>query len=861
MRDEEFKAWLASGGVTEKAQNTRAYAVRKIEQQLNALRFSWPDLEAAFAEDGFAAIRAKLGAMRQDAKEGGEDFRILLPDSQKPLNRLSSWALWLRQYGRFLAGEPNKGSDADVIRAAVLEMYIEPARKEGLTHIELRVRELNDTLELNEAWANICQALQGEKFREMANVPCPDRFGANMSSTTIFRFWLDEDARAKAALEHFTHGHQKFEAIFSAWSTEQQSLFLRLILLIHDAGFDWYHAKIPPYELRFGRKEKEKVLAYPSLGCLRKTPPVLTVYDKKADGKGLGEQADYPLDEIGFAAFAQRFAKEAPEEMRRSPLPDKRLPYWPDDLQDSPATSDEAIQDETSMIAPTNEILYGPPGTGKTYATARRAVELCGEEAPEDRGELMEVYNRLRADKRIEFVTFHQSFSYEDFVEGLRPPMDDEGEDEEALVQKEASGLRLKVHKGIFRDMAERASLDAGASSPLTLDATRPIFKVALGERGTEEAQILAALDQDEITLGWGGHTDWSDPRFDKLSEILSQWRADGHPDATGKDANVEQIFGFRSWMQAGDYVVVSDGRDRFRALGQVTGPYVFDPHLDRHPHRRRVQWLWRDDQGQDRDRFYPRWFRRHSFYRLAPDAIDWAGLSAIVLGKDTKPLNQRPYVLVIDEINRANVSRVFGELITLIEPDKRLGQTNALEVRLPYSQKLFGVPGNLHILGTMNTADRSVALLDTALRRRFEFTELEPDATKLKDRVPGLELDLVLHTINQRLEYLIDRDHRVGHAFFMHCTTQGDVDQVMRRKVLPLLQEYFFEDWSMIAAVMGNGFIRRDDLPVPPGLEGRAVRREAISWSVRETFDEDAYGILIGRIASPSTQDTDEEG
>jgi hypothetical protein len=250
------------------------------------------------------------------------------------------------------------------------------------------------------------------------------------------------------------------------------------------------------------------------------------------------------------------------------------------------------------MIAPTNEILYGPPGTGKTYATARRAVELCGEEAPDDRAELMEVYNRLRAEKRIEFVTFHQSFSYEDFVEGLRPPMDDEGEDEEARVHNEAPGLRLKVHKGIFRDIAERALIDAGDSSTSTLDNTRSIFKVALGERGTEEAEILAALNQNEITLGWGGRTDWSDSRFDQFSEILDQWRADGHPDATGKDSNVEQIFGFRSWLQEGDYVVVSDGRDRFRALGQVIGPYVFDPHLDRHPHRRRVQWLWRDDQG-----------------------------------------------------------------------------------------------------------------------------------------------------------------------------------------------------------------------------------------------------------------------
>jgi len=204
-----------------------------------------------------------------------------------------------------------------------------------------------------------------------------------------------------------------------------------------------------------------------------------------------------------------------------------------------------------------------------------------------------------------------------------------------------------------------------------------------------------------------------------------------------------------------------------------------------------------------------------------------------------------KPYVLIIDEINRGNVAGIFGELITLLEGDKRIGAENELKAVLPYSKEEFSIPPNLYVIGTMNTADRSVEALDTALRRRFSFVEMMPQPGLLEeieedDTGEVVDCKQMLISINRRLEYLCGRDHTIGHAFFMKVQSIEDLQVVFQNKVIPQLQEYFYGDWSQIALVLGNGFVQKkadlQNIAWPKGLD--EPDEELTLWEITNPED-----------------------
>jgi 5-methylcytosine-specific restriction protein B len=834
-KEHEFKTWLEQGGAqTEAGRNSRAYAIRTIERNLAALGMPHRDLDEAWEADRFEALRERLRKIREDARTGGQDYRTLMPDSDNPHNRLSNWGSWLGQYGRFLAGDPpGAAKDADRIRQYVLEHYIEPAREEGRDHVEVLVRDVNEALGLKEAWPNICQALAGRMFQDIAQLPEPERIGADQSSATVFRFKLDGTVQS---------GDVRPFVLFDAMGAPFQPVrnFNRT------TGVSAFRIK----PRGAGNNADEAIETQDIVDVAR----AMLVDGLPSRVKAI---SGGPVNYLTYGGDKLVRYELAPEIAQAIGVPPRGGVNGTSSADDGRAT-DAKIQ---KGLTPMNLILYGPPGTGKTFSTAAEAVRLCGEPVPKDRAEMMTVYQRLVAAGRIEFVTFHQSMAYEDFVEGRQPMTGADGDGE-----AESAGFRLETVHGIFRRIAKRAETSRGRSSGddmITLEG-RQVFKMSIGEANNpEDAHLFEEAIEGGYTFLGFDDIDWTDEKYGSREAIFEACKnhRDGGGDIDARSGWVQMPFRFRNWVRQGDIVIVSKGNQQFRAIGEFVGDYEFKPRPEGgYAHRRAVRWLWVDREGVSVSEIYSRGFMQQSIYLLYDSELNIPALERYMNSQGSDGGDEPDqFVLIIDEINRANISKVFGELITLLEADKRLNQPNAVRVRLPYSGDEFGVPSNLHILGTMNTADRSIALLDTALRRRFTFREMMPEASILEVAAEkcGIDLPRLLTTINERIEYLYDREHQIGHAYFTACSSRADVDEVMRHKVIPLLAEYFFEDWAKIAAVLGDlepgegsitgGFLKRAILNPPPGLEdGDAVVR--FRWQVRSIDEGFDYGKLVGK-------------
>ena len=454
---------------------------------------------------------------------------------------------------------------------------------------------------------------------------------------------------------------------------------------------------------------------------------------------------------------------------------------------------------------PLNQILYGPPGTGKTYQTVSKAVQTIDPgfymENSDDRSALKWRYDELRKSERIGFVTFHQSFSYEDFVEGLKAQTDDKG------------AITYDVEDGVFKTMCSLAnsSVQKGVSKSVDLSAVR-IWKMSLGNTLKDDSSIFdECIESDYVLLGYGKGIDFSGA--ETKSDIVERFRERGVDRKEG-DYGVTSINVFKNKIKAGDIVVISDGNKKFRAIAQVKGDHrlIESDERDGFLQCRDVEWLKVFDVSRPVEELFNKSLSQMTLYELKPRTVKHDVLSAMLSDQKTlnKDASSDPYVLIIDEINRGNIAKIFGELITLIEPSKRFGASEALSVRLPYSKDEFSVPSNLYIIGTMNTADRSLAQLDIALRRRFSFEELMPDLGILNNlpAVDGVDIGRMVEAINMRIELLYDREHTIGHSHFMVLSEEPTIARladIFEGQILPLLEEYFFEDWELIAQVLGD--------------------------------------------------------
>lgn len=444
-----------------------------------------------------------------------------------------------------------------------------------------------------------------------------------------------------------------------------------------------------------------------------------------------------------------------------------------------------------------NTILYGPPGTGKTYNVCNKALEIIDHEKykdiinnPSKRDEVVKEFNKLKEDGLIEFCTFHQSYSYEDFVEGLRSDRN--------------GGFEPK--DGIFKQLCESASVKAQTELPkYEFDQNQvSVHKMSLGDTSSKEDNIYEyCIKNNCVSLGWGENIDYSNCND---RESIKQIFKENFPESSDNSFDINAINRFKHIIQEGDLVIISQGNHKARAIGKITGDYYYDSNTEiRYNHFRKVEWLYNGEAIDVKRILKDKVFSQQSIYTFYNEDLKFDNIKELI---SEKPIENKAknYVLIIDEINRGNISKIFGELITLIEEDKRIGEKNELKVTLPYSNESFGVPNNLYIIGTMNTADRSIALLDTALRRRFDFVEYMPNEGLHSRDVEGINVSKLLKTINARIEFLLDRDHTIGHAYFIkENLTFEDLVSIMKNKIIPLLQEYFYDDFEKIEMVLGG--------------------------------------------------------
>ena len=628
--------WLASQGLQPNSVSTRISDLKRLEAH-------YGDLDELYDRDGLAATLDNLQYSKDDERQDRPNPTDLQIDGDLYSN-LSHLRSSLKAYADFreAMNETRKGEDR-------WDRYLRRARQildDGTLDRDERYKDEFGTalstarsavLANSDDWP---QLLKGAIAHRRNNLVDGRAYaeGKESNQGRLVR-WVDdspEDVRA-ALLELWAEGDRATaervsgfddalpDNVFSRGSRSARLDAVSYLMMGLDAE------RFPPY--RRGKFHD----TYTWLG--HPQPPTETI----------GEEYEHAL---GFLDKLQAEARKRDMDRPNTRL-DAQSVVWSLSYQlaEEEDDSDSVTQTSTPSHA-LNTILYGPPGTGKTYATVRRCVEICDGEAPAESEELRARYGVLMDEGRIEFVTFHQSYGYEEFVEGVRP------------VAADAGGMRLEVVEGVLKRIAEKARKLPGIG-------TRRIFKMSLGDPNSwggnaETSGVFAeCIDNECALLERGGDIDWSAADYDGWQGIWDRWREDKNPDATAYDTDLQAMWRFRTEMRPGDIVVASDGYHRFRAVGEVTGEYEFRRHPTGFHHRRAVQWHWhvRERQGDPVSVFKEGRLQWRPISQMTP--ANPAGLIPYLRGIGDIG-GTRPHVLVIDEINRANISKVMGELIHL---------------------------------------------------------------------------------------------------------------------------------------------------------------------------------------------------
>ena len=436
-----------------------------------------------------------------------------------------------------------------------------------------------------------------------------------------------------------------------------------------------------------------------------------------------------------------------------------------------------------------NVVLYGAPGTGKTYDVPEFAVRLCDPSfmvTDPSREEIVSRYNQLKTEKRIAFTTFHQSLDYEDWIEGLRP------------VVNENSQVTYEIESGIFKKLCEEAERPVVKDKQVGIADNAVVWKVSLAGTGDNDVR-RECMENNHIRIGW-----------DDYGPVISD-----ETDWSVYNGEGKQILdAYINKMKIGDIVMSCYSSQTIDAIGVVVGDYEFEDKFPNYKRVRRVNWLVKNINENIVEMNDGKTMTLGTVYRLNSITLD--NVKSILEKYNTSSKmeeNDKAYVMVIDELNRGNVSKVFGELITLLEADKRKGRINAESVVLPYSKKAFHIPNNVYLIATMNTADRSLGSLDYAIRRRFAFIAEKPFGLEvdgfdedLFEKVSSLfvknfdeykesswDLTMKLEPADTLSEEYKPEDVWIGHSYFLMQDEEGNDNTTdrLQYEIIPLLEEY----------------------------------------------------------------------
>ena len=512
---------------------------------------------------------------------------------------------------------------------------------------------------------------------------------------------------------------------------------------------------------------------------LKHQQSIFNAIEKELDRSQISGFLRHNKEELEKMAFDADFRKEVLDQLKTITITDEPMNNT----------------DKTPAI-PLNQILFGAPGTGKTYHTKKMAVEIINgkKEKERIREEINKKYEELIEAGQIVFTTFHQSLSYEDFIEGIKPETID-------------GNVTYEVKDGIFKQLCSRAIEQKTKNSDIEIydfdKGWNDLIAEAEQNLLSDSMLLLPILTQDKGVY---------------VTEITDNGNLKIKPKNSQLDI---------------DYIV---SYNRAKKLQGVFSDLSVVKNIDKE---------FRSVIGGSNSTAY------------------WAVLNYI--NNKIKENNRiipdyeepKTHVLIIDEINRGNVSAIFGELITLLEEDKRKGNPEHTEVVLPYSGKKFSVPNNVYIIGTMNTADRSVEALDTALRRRFSFVEMQPDPKILSDeKYKDVDLSKLLETINQRIEVLIDKDHQIGHSYFIGIEDIDGLRRTFKDKIIPLLEEYFYGDFGKIGLVLGGEFIKlaENQVAFPKNFEYEKdflEDKKIYHITPSKDWDEKAFRSIYGEVGN----------